>query len=320
MDENYVVIGGAGFIGSHFVETLLQGNKKVVVIDDYSAGFFDLLEKYRNDSNLKIIELDIRNTDALTKHISPGSTVIHLASNPDIAAAITNPRIDFVNGTILTESVVEAVRLANGKRILYASGSGVYGELTTEEFDESAELIPISPYGASKLSGEAILSAYAHMFNIEITAFRFANVVGRNQTHGVGYDFLRRLIQNPTQLNILGDGTQSKPYIHVSDVVSAVLTTQNENGKIYDVFNVSTNNQITVNEIAQIIFTKLKIEKSKIKVSYTGGSRGWSGDVPKVVLSSQKIRNSGWNPTYDSKQAIVQSINEMYERFGEKNK
>jgi len=317
MEQNYVVIGGAGFIGSHCVETLLQDNKKVLVIDNYSAGFFDLLDKFNTNSNLKIIELDVRNTEALINHINPFSIVIHLASNPDIAAGISNPRIDFVNGTILTESVIEAVRLAKGKRVLYASGSGVYGELSKKEFVESAELIPISPYGASKLSGEAILSAYAHMFDIKVTSFRFANVVGKNQTHGVGYDFLRRLMKEPSQLHILGDGTQSKPYIHVSDVVSAVLNTQNENGKIFDVFNVSTNDQITVNEVAEIVLEKLEIQRSKIQISYAGGKRGWSGDVPKVILNSQKIRGIGWNPKYDSRQAITKSINEMYERFYE---
>jgi UDP-glucose 4-epimerase len=315
MEQNYVVIGGAGFIGSHFVETLLQDNKKVLVIDNYSAGFFDLLDKFNTNSNLKIIELDVRNTEALINHINPFSIVIHLASNPDIAAGISNPRIDFVNGTILTESVIEAVRLAKGKRVLYASGSGVYGELAKKEFVESAELIPISPYGASKLSGEAILSAYAHMFDIKVTSFRFANVVGKNQTHGVGYDFLRRLMKDPSQLHILGDGTQSKPYIHISDVVSAVLNTQNENGKIFDVFNVSTNDQITVNEVAEIVLAKLEIQRSKIQISYAGGKRGWSGDVPKVILNSQKIRGIGWNPKHDSRQAITRSINEMHERF-----
>ncbi len=306
-----MVLGGAGFIGSHIVDNLLSRNKKVVVVDDYSAKFFHLLDQHLENPNLKVFNLDIRDTEALISLISPNSTIIHLASNPDIAAAAANPRIDFVNGTILTESVAEAARVTCAKRLLYASGSGVYGEMFCAAFQESDEMIPISPYGASKLAGEGLLSAYAHMFGIEVTAFRFANVVGPNQTHGVGYDFLRRLKTNTKELVILGDGLQQKPYIYVTDVVQAVLGTENTTGKIFDTYNVSTSEQVTVNEIAEIALEELGILKSDIRIRYTGGTRGWKGDVPNVMLNADKIRKSGWTPEYSSKEAIIKSISEM---------
>lgn len=311
MEDKFVVIGGAGFIGSHFVRELLKGKNQVVVLDDYSTGFENLLDDVSSSNNLKIIRLDVRLTDELIKFLSPDTTVIHLASNPDIAAAALNPRIDFLNGTVLTESVVEASRIAGVKRILYASGSGVYGESKGKEFKESDVLAPVSPYGASKLSGEAILSAYSNMFGITCTAFRFANVVGPNQTHGVGYDFINKLRKNPNELLILGDGTQSKPYIYVKDVVSAVLQTNNTQGKSFDVFNVSTKDQVTVNEIAKIVIDQLNLSQSQIRVEYSGGPRGWSGDVPNVQLNTDKITANGWSPTLNSKEAITLSISQM---------
>jgi UDP-glucose 4-epimerase len=309
--SDYIVLGGAGFIGSHFVEKLLSEKRRVLVVDDYSAGFYHLLDKYKVNKDLEIVNLDIRNTEKLASLIHPTSKIIHLASNPDIAAAATNPRIDFINGTVLTESVVEAARIAGAKEIMYASGSGVYGELVGEDFKESDEMMPISPYGASKLAGEALLSAYAHMFEIKTTCFRFANVVGPNQTHGVGYDFVKRLKSNPFELHILGDGQQRKSYIHVSDVIEAVLNTTNTEERMFDTFNVSTEDQVSVNEIAEIVFAQLGVSTDSVKISYSGGRRGWSGDVPNVVLNSEKLQRTGWQPKFNSRLAIESSVSAM---------
>lgn len=311
MQAEYIVLGGAGFIGSHFVERLLSEKRKVLVVDDYSAGFYNLLDKYKANNNLEIVNLDIRNTKKLTSLIHPTSKIIHLASNPDIAAAATNPRIDFINGTVLTESVAEAARIAGAKEIMYASGSGVYGELVGDDFKESDEMMPISPYGASKLAGEALLSAYSHMFEIRATCFRFANVVGPNQTHGVGYDFVKRLKLNPFELHILGDGQQRKSYIHVSDVIEAVLSTSTTQNQLFDTVNVSTQDQVSVNEIAEIVFDQLGISKESVNITYSGGHRGWSGDVPQVVLNTDKLRRTGWQPKFNSRLAIVNSVAAM---------
>ena len=224
MSYEYSIIGGAGFIGSHITEALLLEKKSVTVIDNFCSGTIGHLENYISNSNLRIKELNVEDTKKLCGAVKGSRVIIHLASNPDIAKAINEPRIDFTQGTILTESVVEAARISNVQKILYASGSGVYGDAGQTLLNENSPLAPISTYGASKLAGEAILSAYSYMFGIETVAFRFANVVGPKQTHGVAYDFIKRLLNDQTRLVIMGDGFQEKSYVHVSDIVSAVLS------------------------------------------------------------------------------------------------
>ena len=188
----------------------------------------------------------------LATTMAGSETVIHLASNPDIARAVTEPAIDFDAGTLLTHHVVEAMRRSGAHRILYASGSGVYGDIGELEADEDhGPLVPISTYGASKLAGEALISAYCSMFDLTGCVFRFGNVVGPRQTHGVGFDFICRLLEDPDRLRILGDGRQSKSYVHVSDVVEAVLLAAEAAPRPIATYNVATGDYITVSEIAR---------------------------------------------------------------------
>jgi UDP-glucose 4-epimerase len=238
-------------------------------------------------------------------------TVIHLASNPDIARAVTEPEIDFREGTLLTNNVVEAMRRSGIRSILYASGSGVYGDLGEREVDENyGPLIPISTYGASKLAGEALISSYCHMFDFTGLAFRFGNVVGPRQTHGVGFDFLRQLMKNPGKLRILGDGTQSKSYIHVRDVVEAVLLASRSSRERFAIYNVATD-YITVTEIAHLAAECAGLNPSEVKFEYTGGDRGWKGDVPIVRLNTDRIRGLGWVCGSGSRQALRDSMMAM---------
>jgi UDP-glucose 4-epimerase len=237
--------------------------------------------------------------------------VIHLASNPDIARAATEPEVDFYQGTLLTNNVVEAMRRAQTPRLLYASGSGVYGELGLDPVDEDrGPFLPVSTYGASKLAGEALIASYCAMFGLRACAFRFANVVGPRQTHGVGFDFLRRLTADPRTLRILGDGQQSKSYIHVSDVVEAVLLALDQCPEPYQVFNVSTLDAITVTEIAEQAVACLQLAE-RPRFDYTGGTRGWKGDVPVVRLNSDRIRALGWRSQRNSREAIRAALEAM---------
>ena len=186
------------------------------------------------------------------------------------------------------------MRRASVSRILYASGSGVYGDIGEIEADEDrGPLVPISTYGASKLAGEALISAYCFMFGISGRAFRFGNVVGPWQTHGVGLDFVRALTTDPTRLAILGDGTQSKSYIHVDDVIDAMLTANDASGEPYQVFNVATGDYITVTEIAELAAEAVGLDPANVRFEYAGGDRGWKGDVPIVRLSIERIRRAG---------------------------
>ena len=249
--------------------------------------------------------------------MSKVDVVIHLAANPDISKAVHTPDIDFWEGTYLAQNILEGIRLNNIKYLLYTSGSGVYGEVSGQEFDESyGPCYPISTYGASKLGCESLISSYCGMFGLFARSFRFANVVGPKQTHGVGYDFIRKLKLNPGELEILGDGTQNKSYIHISDVISAIFVVY-ENMLIsnipYDVFNVASEDYITVNEIARIACSILDIDFNKINIKYTGGDRGWKGDVPSVLFNTKKIRSLGWVPAKNSFEAIKESVFSMSE-------
>jgi UDP-glucose 4-epimerase len=201
------------------------------------------------------------------------------------------------------------MRLAGVSRILYASGSGVYGDVGATEVDENfGPLIPISTYGASKLAGEALISSYCAMFGLTACVFRFANVVGSRQTHGVGFDFVRRLLKDPTRLVILGDGQQSKSYIHVSDVVQAILVAHRRSRREFDAFNVATGDYITVREIADLAIETLKLPRLSVAIEYTGGDRGWRGDVPVVRLRSDRIRSLGWNCRRGCHEALKESL------------
>ena len=311
--RRYFIAGGAGFIGSHFTDRLLSDDSVLAVslYDNFSSGREWHYEHHQNDSRLRVIRGDVKDLDRLTSAMQGHDIVIHLASNPDIARAATEPEIDFREGTLLTNNVVEAMRRAGTRSILYASGSGVYGDLGEREVDEDyGPLIPISTYGASKLAGEALISSYCHMFDFTGLAFRFGNVVGPRQTHGVGLDFLRQLMNNPRKLRILGDGTQSKSYIHVRDVVEAVLLASRRSGERFAIYNVATD-YITVTEIAHLAAECAGLDPSQVKFEYTGGDRGWKGDVPIVRLNTERIRRLGWVCSSGSRQALRDSMMAM---------
>jgi UDP-glucose 4-epimerase len=312
-EGSYFIIGGAGFIGSHFTDTLLASEKtrRVTIFDNFSSGREWHYESHRADTRLRVVRADASDANALTATMEGHDWVIHLASNADIAAAAECPEIDFYKGTLLTNNVVEAMRRAGLHRLLYASGSGVYGDTgNIPVAEDHAPLIPISTYGASKLACESLIASYCSMFGLRACIFRFGNVVGPRQTHGVGFDFLRSLTAKPKRLRILGDGHQSKPYIHVSDVVDAALCAAKRAAAPFSIFNVATDDAVTVTEIADLAVETLGLP-SKPTFEYTGGPRGWRGDVPVVRLDSTRIRSLGWFPKRNSREAVRHSLQEL---------
>jgi UDP-glucose 4-epimerase len=309
--HNFFIVGGAGFIGSHFTDRLLSDpdTQRVTLYDNFSSGREWHYAQHLHDPRFAVVRGDVKDLPRLASAMVGHELVIHLASNPDIARAATEPDIDFREGTFLTQQVVEAMRRSGARRILYASGSGVYGDLgTLESYEDYGPMIPVSTYGASKLAGEALISSYCYMFGMTGCAFRFGNVVGPRQTHGVGFDFVRRLIAEPSRLRILGDGSQSKSYIHVENVVDAVLTAHRKATQPFQVYNVATGDYITVSEIARLAAEVVGLPPDRIKLEFTGGDRGWKGDVPIVRLNTDRIQQLGWTCSRTSKEALRQSM------------
>ena len=315
----FFIVGGAGFIGSHFVERLLRDATaaRVTIYDNMSSGrawhFADQLD----DRRFTAIRGDATDLPMLAESMSGHDTVIHLASNPDISKARIKPDIDFYEGTLLSHQVVEAMRLSGAKTILYASGSGVYGDLgETEAYERDAIGQPISTYGASKMAGETLISCILRLVaGMRGRAFRFGNVVGPRQTHGVAFDFIRKLIADPARLEILGNGTQSKSYIHVDDTIDAVLTAYRQATPSYDVYNVATGDYTTVTEIAELVVECLGLDRQNVKFYYGEGPRGWEGDIPVVRLSTEHIRALGWRCKRSSREAVRHSILGMIDHF-----
>lgn len=316
--QSFFIVGGAGFIGSHFVEHLLNEERvsRITIYDNMSSGREWHFANQRGDDRVTVVLGDAKDLTTLTEAMKGHETVIHLASNPDIAKARFKPDVDFYEGTLLSHQVVEAMRLSGAGTILYASGSGVYGDLGKTEARECDSIgRPISTYGASKMAGETLISAYCSMFGLRGLVFRFGNVVGPRQTHGVAFDFIRKLLADPTRLEILGDGTQSKSYIHVDDTVDAVLTAYRQATPSYDVFNVATGDYTTVTEIAELVVECLGLDRRNVRFYYGDSPRGWKGDIPIVRLSTEHIRDLGWRCKRSSREAVRDSIMGMLDHF-----
>jgi UDP-glucose 4-epimerase len=312
------VSGGAGFIGSHVLRSLLAENgvERVVIFDNFSSGQMSFIQESASDPRVEVVNGDLKELGAVTSAMAGCDTVFHLAANPDIARAVTQPDIDFWEGTYLTQNALEAMRVNQVPKILYTSGSGVYGENPAVAFAEDyGPCVPISTYGASKLACEALIAAYCHMFELVGRAFRFANVVGPRQTHGVGYDFIRRLKVDPTRLRILGDGTQKKSYIHVEDVLAAIRLADECASANYAMFNVATDDYITVAEIADLAVKVSGLTPGEIKYEFSGGDRGWKGDVPVVRFDCSKIKALGWKATRTSAEAVADAMGAMIQEL-----
>jgi UDP-glucose 4-epimerase len=309
------IVGGCGFVGSHLVKRLIAERVEVAVYDNLSSGKLEWLPQdpcatayfyngHAQDGDRLRVVMEEAKPD----------TVFHLAANPDIARAVTEPTIDFDQGTVLTKNVLEAMRENGVKRLVYFSGSGVYGDCGTTPLRESHPCAPVSTYGASKLASEAMIQAYCAMFGLTARIFRPANIVGPRQTHGVGYDFLRKLKADPTRLQILGNGRQSKSYIHVDDVVSAVLRGLAD-PRNCAVYNLATDDYLTVYEIAVMAADLVCGEMAPCDFQYTGGDRGWLGDVPVVRFDCRAIRALGWLPGRNSAQAMRDALTAMWEEL-----
>ena len=299
-----MVTGGAGFIGSHLVESLLERGARVIVLDNFSSGLIDNLAAVSGSPLLKVVRGDVRSRETLRSVLRGVDAVFHLAANPEVR--VGDPREHFEHNIKATFTLLEAMREAGVRDIVFASSSTVYGEariLPTPE--DYGPLKPISVYGASKLACEALISSYTHTYDFRGVALRYANVVGPRSRRGVVYDFVRKLLANPRRLEVLGDGTQTKSYIWVSDAISATLLAWERMGEGFEAYNVGSVDAIPVSRIARIVVEEAGLED--VEITFTGGvkgGRGWIGDVKYMHLSIEKLEKLGWRPEYNSEEAV----------------
>jgi len=310
-DKSILVTGGAGFIGSHLVDRLLQENQ-VTVIDNFSSGKRESVEPHLENPDFELIEADLLDSGALERAFAGKDFVFHLAANPDVRLGAENTRVHLEQNVMATYNVLEAMRRAGVRRIAFTSTSTIYGEAkvvpTPEDF---GPLMPISLYGASKLSCEALISSYCHTFEMQSWIFRFANIVGERGTHGVLVDFIRKLCINPKELEILGSGKQRKSYLEVKNCVQAMLHCIERSHDETNVFNIGSCDSVDVTQIANIVAERMGL--SGVKYRYTGGidGRGWKGDVKVMLLSIEKIKRLGWTPRRGSTEAIEAAVDAL---------
>jgi UDP-glucose 4-epimerase len=312
---NFFVTGGAGFIASNLVDTLLATGHKVVAYDNLSLGRKEFLQSAIDSGGCRFVEADLLDHQSLLEAMNGCDAVFHLAANSDISHGAKHTDWDLNQGTFVTWHVLEAMRELGIRKILFASSSAIYGEASQMPTSEAyGPLFPISLYGASKLACEALITAFCHNFDFQCWIYRFANIVGRNGTHGVIVDFIKRLMENPDVLTVLGDGRQAKPYIEVNDCVDAILFGFKHLDQQVNCMNLACEGATSVSHIAKIVLEELGLTDSTIE--YTGGNRGWRGDVAQVRLDPTWLKEQGWVARYDSDGAVRTAVKALVEQIG----
>ena len=302
-----LIAGGAGFIGSHLADYLLDEGNEVVCIDNFFIGTRQNILHLLRNPHYVFYQYDLNNMELLNQVFEKEKPdyVFHLAANSDIQASAQNPIIEYQNTYSTTFNLLEAMRLHNVKKMFFASTSAVYGNKDALLNEETALLAPISYYGGAKLGSEGLISAYAYMNDMDILIFRFPNVIGPRLTHGVIFDFIKRLKKDSSKLLILGDGTQTKPYLYVFDLIEAIMKFKNI-GKGVTLYNVGVDTATSVTRIAEIVCQKMGV--SNVSFEYTGGKGGWKGDVPKFQYDLSKIHTAGWTAKYTSDEAVALTV------------
>ncbi len=314
-----LVTGGAGFIGSHLVDKLLEKGYNVKILDNFTSGSYENI-RGAVEKGATVIKGDLKNPEDIARALKDVDTVFHFAANPEVRVSTTKPIIHFQENILATFNLLEEIRKQGGvEKLVFASSSTVYGDAEIIPTPENHPFKPISVYGASKAACEALISSYAYLYGFKSVALRYANIVGPRLNHGVIYDFLVKLRRNPRVLEVLGDGTQRKSYLYITDAVDATLFITDRMESFYDAYNVGNDDWITVREIAEIV---INVTGLNAVIKYTGGTRdgrGWPGDVKYMRLSIEKLRGMGWSPKYTSREAVEKTARDLYPVvFGEK--
>lgn len=311
MMQRAFVTGTAGFIGSNLVDRLLQSGVEVVGWDNYSTGQKDFLAGAIKQPKFRFVRGDNLDQSALTEAMDGCDFVFHLAANADVRFGLEHPGKDLQQNTIATFNVLEAMRASGIKGIAFSSTGSVYGEAAVIPTPEDAPFpIQTSLYGASKAAGEAQIQAYCEGFGFEGYIFRFVSILGERYTHGHIFDFYRQILQDPTKLTVLGDGTQRKSYLYVQDCINAMLhvilaATAVSAKHRSIVYNLGTNEYCTVKDSISWICRRLGVEP---KLEFTGGSKGWIGDNPFIFLETKRICDTGWKPTLTIRDSVIRTV------------
>ncbi|MCU0632232.1 MAG: NAD-dependent epimerase/dehydratase family protein [Methanolinea sp.] len=304
-----MVTGGAGFIGSHLADALVARGDDVLVIDSLRTGSEDNLRGHLSRGSIRLLRRDLLG-DGWQDSLTGIRRVYHLAADPDVRQSAVSPESQVQQNLLATWRVLEAMREAAVPEIVFTSTSTVYGDATVIPTpEEYAPLEPISVYGATKLACEALISSYCHSFGMQAWIYRFANIIGERSNHGVIWDFIHKLRQDPRNLEILGDGRQSKSYLEVSACVDAMLYAADHSDRRVNTFNIGSDDWIDVRTIADLVVEGMGL--SGVTYRFTGGERGWVGDVPRMQLSVEKLRTLGWKPSIDSGESVKRAVSAM---------
>lgn len=312
-----LVAGGAGFIGSHLIDKLLLEGHEIICADKLVFGEGDIQHLLQDrelldSGRFKFYQMELASQEAVDRLFEKNDidAVYHMAANSDIQKGGQEPSIDFNDTLLTTRAILEGMRKANVKNMFFASTSAVYGEMLDVELTETTGgIMPVSYYGGAKLASEALISSYTSMCDMNVVIFRFPNVIGPRLTHGAVFDFIRKLRMNPSELEILGNGTQCKPYIYVLDLVDAIVKLTKDFKPGEEVYNISVKSEgTTVTHIAEIVVDVMGLNNVEFK--YTGGDRGWKGDVPRFSYDISKVLSTGWEPRYTSDEAVRQTVKE----------
>jgi len=304
---NILVTGGAGFIGSHLCKRLVKDGHNVVAIDNLSNGSKENLKGLEEYPQFSFYEFDVNNTIKLRRVFDthPFDMVFHLAANADTAKGEETPHEDIENTLFTTLNVLEMMRIYEIKKFFFASSSTVYGNANERLQEHRSIMRPISHYGAAKLASEAFVSSFSSLHDFQVWTARFCNAVGPNMTHGVIPDLIRKLKQHPNELEVYGDGTQTKPYIWIEDLVDGVMWLLNHANDPYNAYLVGVDSNVTVERIAQIVMEEVGIQ---VPIHYGGEYKGWKGDVHKYSYDVSQLRLMGWTPKYTAEEAIRKSV------------
>jgi UDP-glucose 4-epimerase len=313
-----VLTGAAGFIATNLLPRLLEAGDEVSGIDNFFLGKREFVERSAGNPNFFFHEFDLLHREKLIElfeQVRP-DLVWHLAANSDISYGTKYTDFDLKGGTLATYNVLEAMRLAGTKQLIFSSSGSIYGEPKVMPTPEDyGPILPISLYAASKVASETLITAFANNYGIRSWIYRFGNIAGPFPTHGVIHDFVLKLRRDPTRLEILGDGKQSKPYVHVEDCLDGMMFGYAHAKEIVNCYNLAVPGATSVNEIARWTIEAMGLDPKEVRLEYTGGSRGWPGDVPQVRLDTRRMEALGWKPKMSSAEAVRRAIRETVEQL-----